>query len=142
MAIERGDSDAGESWRLLLETPDGNVVTMAPQKTLGRPLTGRWVGDVDSSGTTMPVELNLNTDRTACWRTTPDGKWMKGEWDRDTRRVTLTWEVAEWTGYFDPQRNSLTLRASADSTHSAAGPTGTLQRVFRGIAPSSQCPTR
>jgi len=125
--------------RLLLETPDGNVVTMAAQKTLGRPLTGRWVGDVDSSGTIMPLELNLNTDRTACWHSGPEGKWTRGEWDRETRLITLTWDAGEWTGFYDPQRNFLTLKPSTDSTHSVE-PTGTLQRVFRGPAPSSACP--
>ncbi|MBI4502214.1 MAG: hypothetical protein HY700_13765 [Gemmatimonadetes bacterium] len=128
--------------RLLLETADGSVITMATQKTLGRPLTGRWMGDVDTSGTAVPVELNLNPDRTACWHGSPDGKWMKGEWDRETRVVTMIWDSGEWTGLYDPQNNSLVLRPIADSTHSATGPTGALHRVFRGPAPAAQCPGR
>jgi hypothetical protein len=128
--------------RLLLETPDLNVITMAPQKTLGRPLTGRWVGDVDSSGTTISVELNLNTSRTACWRRAPDGKWTMGEWDRQTRLVTLTWDNSEWDGRYDPQGNSLLLDPISDSTHTTTGPRGILRRVFRGAFAGAQCPGR
>jgi hypothetical protein len=128
--------------RLLLETPDLNVITMAPQKTLGRPLTGRWVGDVDSAGTTIPVELHLNTSRTACWRKSPDGKWTVGEWDRQTRVVTLTWDNAEWDGRYDPQGNSLLLDPVSDSTHTTNGPRGILRRVFRGTGAGGQCPGR
>jgi len=128
--------------RLLLETPDLNVITMAPQKTLGRPLTGRWVGEVDSSGTTIPVELNLNVSRTACWRKPPDGKWTMGEWDRQTRLVTLTWDNAEWDGRYDPQGNSLLLDPISDSTHTATGPRGILRRAFRGAFAGAQCPGR
>ncbi len=126
--------------RLLLEIPDGNVITMATQKTLGRPLTGRWAGDVDTSGTAIPIELNINPDRTACWHTTPDGKWTIGEWERETRVVTLTWENGEWGGLYDPQRNSLILEPVSDSTHASSGPRGVLRRVFRGMAPAAPCP--
>ncbi len=120
--------------RLLLETPDGNVVTMATQRTLGRPLWGRWVGDLDFSGTMQPVEINLNGDRTACWHpTVEDAKWASGEWERETRRVTLTWEVEEWTGIYDPQGNSLLLQPLQDSLHTGTGPSGVLRRSFRGL---------
>jgi hypothetical protein len=128
--------------RLLLETPDAQVITMARQRTLGRPLTGRWIGDVDSSGTTLPIELNLNTSRTACWRHSPDGKWTVGEWERETRVITLTWDNDEWTGLYDPQRNSLLLDPPSDSTHTTTGPTGILRRIFRGATPPGQCPGR
>jgi hypothetical protein len=128
--------------RLLLETPDMNVITMAPQQTLGRPLTGRWVGEVDSAGTTYPVELALNTSRTACWRKPPDGKWTMGEWDRQTRVVTLTWDNGEWDGRYDPQGNSLLLDPISDSTHTNTGPRGILHRVFRGAFAGVQCSGR
>jgi hypothetical protein len=126
--------------RLLLEPPDGNLITMAPQRTLGRPLTGRWVGDVDTSGTSVPIELNINADRTACWHGTPDGKWTTGEWERETRVITLTWDNSEWTGLYDPQRNSLILEPLSDSTHTSKSPTGVLRRAFRATAPATQCP--
>jgi len=115
---------------------------MARQRTLGRPLTGRWIGDVDSSGTTLPIELNLNTSRTACWRHSPAGKWTVGEWERETRVITLTWDNDEWTGLYDPQRNSLLLDPPSDSTHTTTGPTGILRRIFRGATPPGQCPGR
>jgi hypothetical protein len=128
--------------RLLLETPDGNVITMAAQRTLGRPLTGRWVGDVDSSGTTLPLELNLHPSRMACWRRSPDGKWTVGEWERETRLVTLMWDDGEWKGLYDPQGNSLMLDRLTDTTHVTTGPTGILRRVYRGTAPAEHCPGR
>ncbi len=117
--------------RLLLEPADGNVITMAKQESLARPLTGRWVGDIDTAGTTLPAELKLEQDRTARWHSLPDGKWVTGEWERQTRTVTLTWDNSEWTGLYDPQRNSLALEPAADSTHSSKGARGLLRRVFR-----------
>ena len=128
--------------RLLLETPDGNVITMASQRTLGRPLTGRWIGEVDSAGTYFPVEVKLNTNRTACWRKTPDGKWALGEWDRETRRVTLTWETTEWTGFYDPQNNALQLDPVSDSTRTSTSPSGILRRILRGNGFGESCPNR
>lgn len=118
--------------KLLLETAEGNVVTMSPQRTLGRALTGRWAGDIDTSGTSQPAELELKPDRSARWHSLPDGKWVVGEWERETRAVTLTWEDGgEWTGLYDPQRNTLLLEPVADSTETKKGATGVLRRVFR-----------
>ena len=126
--------------RLLLEVPDGNVITMAPQRTLGRQLTGHWIGSVDSAGTAIPVELNLYNDRTACWRVTPDGKWMRGEWDRDSRTVTMIWDNGEWIGRYDPQGNALVLKPAVDSSQGTTpSPAGTLQHAFRGPAGGSSC---
>ncbi len=126
--------------RLLLEIPEGIVITMATQKTLARPLTGRWIGTVDSSGKAIPVEINLNADRSACWRVTPDGKWLGGEWDRAFRQVTMTWDNSEWIGSYDPQHNSLVLKPTADSTHIPPTPGGSFQRVFRGPTAGGPCP--
>lgn len=120
--------------KLLLETAGGDVITMSPQATLGRPLIGRWVGDVDTSGTTRLAELRLGVDRSASWRALPDGKQEYGEWDRQTRKVTLTWNGGgEWTGLYDPVRNTLLLEPLADSTGAVlpGGATGVLRRVFR-----------
>jgi hypothetical protein len=119
--------------RLLLETPDG-VITMSQQPTLGRPLTGRWVGDVEADGAYQPGELELTADRTARWRPLADGKPAIGEWERETRRITLTWDNGnEWSGLYDPQRNTLLLEPRADSTGAVrpGGATGILRRVFR-----------
>jgi len=107
---------------------------MSPQVALGRALIGRWVGDVDTSGTTQLAEIRLRADRSAIWRALPDGKPEYGEWDRQTRKVTLTWtNMGEWTGLYDPLRNTLLLEPVADSTGAAlpGGATGVLRRVFR-----------
>lgn len=119
--------------KLLLETTD-DVITMSPQIPLGRPLIGRWVGDVDTAGTTQLAEIQLSVDRSASWRALPDGKREFGEWDRQTRKVTLTWaNGGEWSGLYDPLRNTLLLEPVADSTGAVqpGGATGILRRVFR-----------
>lgn len=120
--------------KLLLETADGDVITMSPQIPLGRPLIGRWVGDLDTAGTTQLAEIQLSVDRSASWRALPDGKREFGEWDRQTRKVTLTWaNGGEWSGLYDPLRNTLLLEPVADSTGAVlpGGATGILRRVFR-----------
>jgi hypothetical protein len=120
--------------RLLLETAEGDVITMSPQPPLARPLTGRWVGDVDTAGTYQPAELVLRADRSARWRALPDGRLSTGEWDRETRRITLIWENGtEWSGLYDPQGNTLLLEPVSDSTGTVqpGGATGILRRTFR-----------
>jgi hypothetical protein len=120
--------------RLLLETYDGTLITMSYQPPLGRPLTGRWIGDLDTAGVLQTAEVELTADRTARWRALPDGKRAVGEWERQTRRVTLTWEDGtEWNGLYDPQRNSLLLEPVVDSLGvvKPGGATGILRRVLR-----------
>src|SRR6185503_614147 len=92
--IAVGDSSFAVRYRrafgkLLLETASGDVITMSPQATLGRQLIGRWIGDVDTSGTTQLAEVRLGVDHSAIWRVLPDGKPEYGEWDRQTRKITL-----------------------------------------------------
>ena len=120
--------------RLLLETYDGALITMSYQPLLGRPLTGRWVGDLDTAGVRQLAEIELTVDRSARWRTLPGGRRATGEWDRQTRRVTLTWEDGvEWNGLYDPQGNTLLLEPVADSTGAVkpGGAAGILRRAFR-----------
>ncbi len=137
--IATGDTSFAVRYRLamgklLLDPGNGDVITMSPQVALGRPLTGRWVGDIDTSGTTQRAEIRLQSDRSAVWRTLPDGKPEYGEWDRQTRKVTLTWSGSgEWTGLYDPLRNTLLLEPVTDTTGvaQAGGATGILRRAFR-----------
>ena len=136
--IATGDTSFAVRYRLafgklLLESGD-DIITMSRQITLGRPLIGRWVGDVDTSGTTQLAELRLSVDRSASWRALPSGKPEYGEWDRQTRKVTLTWtNGGEWIGLYDPTRNTLLLEPATDSTGvvQPGGATGVLRRVFR-----------
>lgn len=137
--IATGDTSLAVRYRrsygkLLLETADGDIITMSPQIPLGRPLTGRWVGDLDTAGTAQLIELRLNGDRSAEWRALPSGKKEFGEWDRQTRKVTVTWSNGgEWSGLYDPLRNTLLLEPVTDSTGAVqpGGATGILRRVFR-----------
>ena len=137
--VATGDTSLAVRYRraygkLLLETAGGDIITMSPQAALGRQLIGRWIGDVDTSGTTHLAEVRLGSDRSAVWRVLPDGKPALGEWDRQTRKVTLTWnDGGEWTGLYDPLRNTLLLEQVSDSTGALVpgGATGVLRRVFR-----------
>ncbi len=109
---------------LLLATPDG-VVTMAKQKFLARPLSGRWIGPLGTEDGTL-VDLRIFSNGVARWRTLPSGKWTVGEWDRTSRVITFTWETEEtnaaeraeeeeeegdteneWRALYDPIANAL-----------------------------------
>jgi hypothetical protein len=111
--------------RLLLETPEG-VVTMATQSALARPLTGRWQGGLgDEEGST--IELVMRVDGTGRWRKLPDGRWMDGEWDRETRIITFTWaDETEWRAHYDPIGNALLFEQTVPGAGSSI-----LRRVFR-----------
>lgn len=111
--------------RLLLETPDG-VVTMATQSALARPLTGRWRGALGSADG-VEIELVIDASGTARWRSLPDGRWRAGEWDRETRVITFTWEdESEWRGQYDPMGNAMLFQQTVPD----AEPT-ILRRVYR-----------
>jgi hypothetical protein len=111
--------------RLLLDTPDG-MVTMATQSPLARPLTGRWQGALgDEEGAT--IELLIRVDGTGRWRRLPDGPWMAGEWDRETRIITFTWtDETEWRAHYDPIGNALLFEQTLPGAGSSI-----LRRVFR-----------
>jgi hypothetical protein len=111
--------------RLVLETPD-EVVTMAMQSTLARPLTGRWRGPLGTSDGAS-VALVIYESGVARWHRLPDGAWTEGEWDRETRVVTFTWaDETEWRAQYDPEGNSLLF----EQTVPEAGPT-ILRRAYR-----------
>ena len=105
--------------RLLLETPDSDVVTMSPQPVLARPLTGRWVGDLEAGKDSL-AELLLTHDRVARWRRLPSGNWVVGEWERETRQVHFTWaDSVEWVGQYDPVGNAILFDSTSPGTNSA-----------------------
>lgn len=93
--------------RMLLQTEAGEVITMAPQDELARPIEGRWTGT--PSGTDRPIELRMTRGGTARWRPVSDGPWTNGEWDRMMRIITFTWlpDSVVWTGRYDPGGNAL-----------------------------------
>lgn len=114
--------------RLLLETPDGSLITMAAQQVLARPLTGRWVGDLGTADG-IPAELRLAANGTARWHRLPDGPWTDGEWERETRIITFTWAGADtipWVGHYDVEGNALLFDHTVPGSH-----TSIFQRVFR-----------
>jgi hypothetical protein len=93
--------------RLLLEAPDGTVITMASQPALARPFTGRWLGEL-AVGDRPAAEIIVYEYGTAKWRRVGEDKWITGEWERATRVVTFTWsDNTEWTGQYDPIGNAV-----------------------------------
>lgn len=111
--------------RLLFETLD-EVVTMAVQIPLARPLTGQWRGPLGTADG-VETELIIAADGSARWRRLPEGGWTYGEWDRETRVITFTWsDESEWQGQYDPIGNAMLF----ELTVADASPT-ILRRVFR-----------
>jgi hypothetical protein len=113
--------------RLLLETPDGTIVTMAQQKLLARPITGRWLGELGTPDGAQ-AELQLAPGGVGRWRRLPDGPWQEGEWERQTRVLNFVWaaDSTDWTGHYDVEANAILFeRTVADSRPTI------FHRVFR-----------
>ena len=113
--------------RLVFSTPDG-VVTMAHQSVLARPLDGRWTGPL-GTGDDRHVELQTFGNGAARWRTTSGGSWTVGEWDREFRKITFTWEdeeETEWVAQYDPVGNALLFERTVPESS-----TTILRRVYR-----------
>jgi hypothetical protein len=111
--------------RLLLETPE-EMVTMATQSPLARPLTGRWTGSLGTPDDN-DLELIIYASGIARWRRLPSGRWEDGEWDRETRLITFTWaDSTEWHGQYDPVGNALLFERTLEG-----GETTILRRFFR-----------
>jgi hypothetical protein len=113
--------------RLLLETPDGSVITMASQPPLARPLTGRWTGDLGTPDGAQ-AELRLAAGGTARWRVLPNGPWTEGEWERQTRIIIFTWanDSLTWVGHYDPEGNALLFERTVANSR-----TTIFRRIFR-----------
>lgn len=109
--------------RLLFETSE-EVVTMAMQSPLARPLNGRWTGPL---GAARDAELIILASGIARWRALPNGRWMDGEWDRETRVITFTWaDSTEWHGQYDPVGNAILFERTVEGGESTI-----LRRFFR-----------
>lgn len=113
--------------RLLVETPDGYVVTMSAQKALARPLTGRWVGDLGTPEQ-VEAELVITPGGVAQWRQLPAGNWVAGEWERQTRVITFTWaaDSTDWVGHYDVEGNAILFEKTLPGSRAAI-----FRRVFR-----------
>lgn len=113
--------------RLLVETPDGYVVTMSSQKALARPLTGRWVGELGTPEQ-AEVELVITPGGVAHWRRLPVGSWVEGEWERQTRVITFTWaaDSTDWVGHYDVEGNAILFGHTVPGSRAAI-----FRRVFR-----------
>ncbi len=126
--------------RLLLETEDGRVITMAEQDPLARPLfAGRWRGT--TVGRDQPViDLLMYRGGIAQYREMPGGEWVEGEYDRTTRVIKFTWfpdsleseaDSLEWIGQYDPAGNALLFPGTIPEESLPDAGTVVLRRAFR-----------
>lgn len=93
--------------RLLLQTRDGKVVTMSRQSDLARPIEGLWRGSSPSDG--QAVVIQMWRGGAARRRTLPEGAWIDGQWDRNSRMIQFTWrpDSTTWTATYDPLGQAL-----------------------------------
>lgn len=94
--------------RLLLETANGRVLTMARQSPLARPIEGLWRGSpIGQSRRT--VTLRMWRGGTAQRRVSSGGGWVEGEWSRRSRTIEFTWmpDSTVWTASYDPLGEAL-----------------------------------
>ena len=82
--------------RLLVQTAAGEIITMAPQDHLARPLHGNWRGG--------GINLWMGRGGVTRWRPADGGSWQDGEWERRTRIISFLWlpDSLEWTAQYDP----------------------------------------
>lgn len=113
--------------RMIVRTDSGGVITMSAQGTLARPLRGNWFGTPGRMRESL-IELQMNANGSAYWRTLRRGRWIEGEWDRFSREITFTWlpDSTKWVGMYNPTRSQLLF----DSTFAGSGVT-ILRRFFR-----------
>jgi len=123
--IAYGDTSFAVSYwfvrdRLLIQTVEGDIVTMAPQDLLARPLSGEWRG--------TRILLRMLRGGDALWRDLSGGRWTYGEWDRRTRTITFTWlpDSTVWTAQYDPPAAALLFQ----EIRPGAGPV-ILHRAYR-----------
>lgn len=81
--------------RLMVQTAQGDIITMAPQDPLARPIHGDWRGE--------DIRLRIRRGGVAAWRDA-GGTWHYGEWQRRSRSLTFTWlpDSVVWTAQYDP----------------------------------------
>ena len=117
--------------RMMIETGEGTLVTMAEQDLLARPMFGRWIGSGFSSN--RRIELYLERGGVARWRRLPGGGWTRGEWERRSRTITFTWlpDSTVWTGQHDPLGSALLFEATALEDTELEGETFVLWHSYR-----------
>ena len=115
------------TWRLLLRTEEGNVLTMSHQGPKAHPLWGYWLG-TPGRMTGGDIELWMSPPGQARWRLSAGGAWTEGEWDRFHRMLTFTWlpDSTMWQGIYDPDAGQILF----DETVPESGVT-ILRRFFR-----------
>lgn len=97
--------------KLLIQNVEGNTVTMSPQPIEARPIYagvgfgwGTWTATLND-GTRMVMQLR-RIGNAARYRVVSGGRWHEGEWQREARRFTFTWDPETpdstlWFGTFD-----------------------------------------
>jgi hypothetical protein len=106
-----GDSTLGGTYwfaldRMLFETGANEVVTMARQDVLARPLFGEWRGTWTGD---QIIQLHLARGGVASYQIPGQSGRTGGEWDRSSRTITFTWlpDSIIWQAMYDPGSNAL-----------------------------------
>jgi len=124
--------------RMIVRTDSGNVITMAKQGPLARPLRGSWLG-TPALMRDSTIELYMSSLGTAVRRTYPGGERIDGEWDRFSREITFTWfpdsaagrpDSTLWVAIYAPERSQLLF----NETMEGSGVT-IMRRFFRRPRP-------
>ncbi len=81
--------------RMMVQTANGEIITMAPQDPLARPIHGDWRGD--------GVRIRIWRGSVVSSRDA-SGTARSGEWQRRSRTIIFTWlpDSLVWTAQYDP----------------------------------------
>jgi len=109
--------------KMLIHTVDGTTITMTPQSIAARPIFGGSVGEWGSwiattnDGTRMELQLRRASSQ-ARWRALPSGTWVSGDWDRQARNITFTWQPdsTTWIGQYDASGHQLIFEQTEPGT--------------------------
>lgn len=112
--------------RMIVQTIEGNVVTMTRQSPLARPINGRWIGSPAGDGSV--VQLEMGRGGVARWRHASAREWVQGEWTRRSRIIEFTWmpDSTMWVGRYDPFGEALLF----DEIYEGGG-TAVLRKYYR-----------
>ncbi len=111
--------------KMLIENIEGNTVTMSPQPIEARPIYsglgfgwGTWRSTLgDGTPVTMQMRRIGNAAR---YRVSP-GQWQEGEWRREARRFTFTWNAGTpdstlWYGTFDARGHQFVFEETVEGS--------------------------
>jgi hypothetical protein len=109
--------------KMLIHTADGTTITMTPQSIAARPIFGgnaiewgSWTATTNL-GDNLLLQLRRASSQ-ARWRTLPNGSWVVGDWDRQARNITFTWQPdsTTWIGQYDASGHQIIFEQTEPGT--------------------------